>query len=63
MLETEIKHKLLVERIQREFLRGQYGSDCNFEKCGDLWGGGIDLTKNVKKRGGGVEKLMKGRGS
>ena len=63
MLETEIKHKLLVERIQREFLRGQYGSDCNFEKWGDLWGGGIDLTKNVKKGGGGGEKLMKGRGA
>ena len=27
LLETEIKHKLLVE-INKESLRGQYGSDC-----------------------------------
>ena len=28
MFETEVKHKLLLE-INRESLRGQYGSDCN----------------------------------
>ena len=28
MLQTEIKHELLME-INKESLRGQYGSDCN----------------------------------
>ena len=28
MLETEIKHKLLME-INKKSMRGQYGSDCN----------------------------------
>ena len=45
MFETEVKHKLLLE-INRESLRGQYGSDCNifWRLMKMLWKDNMDQT-------------------
>ena len=46
MLETEMKHKLLME-INKEDLRGQYGSDSNISErlMKMLWNDKMDQTE------------------